>query len=173
MDQQPIGKLLFKQWCESKCSEYNRCLKFLEATERYEVETGEARVELADAIKKEFMSGPNGEECLSFPELGLQLSASDKLTNGHKDLFAPCVQAVKACLAHEPFREHAEYVLPSIPAVEVAGGAARHVQDVPHVPRVGQGWLWRGVRLSGNYHHPLLFPVRKLLFFSFTIGGCK
>ncbi|XP_065173620.1 G protein-coupled receptor kinase 2 [Atheta coriaria] len=105
VDQQPIGKLLFKQWCESKCSEYNRCLKFLEATERYEVETGEARVELADAIKKEFMSGPNGEECLSFPELGLQLSASDKLTNGHKDLFAPCVQAVKACLAHEPFRE--------------------------------------------------------------------
>ncbi|XP_017773127.1 PREDICTED: G protein-coupled receptor kinase 2 [Nicrophorus vespilloides] len=105
VDQQPIGKRLFKQWCMAKRSHYHRCLQFLEATERYEVETDEQRVELAETIKKEFMTGSNGEECLRFPELGIELSASDKLTNGHKDLFAPCVHTVKACLAGEPFKD--------------------------------------------------------------------
>ncbi|XP_044271451.1 G protein-coupled receptor kinase 2 [Tribolium madens] len=105
VDQQPIGKLLFEQWCEIKRHEYHRCVKFLDVAKRYEVETDEQRLELANAIKKEFMVGAEGEENISLPEVGLVLSTSDKLTNGHKDLFAPCVQAVKACLAGEPFRE--------------------------------------------------------------------
>lgn len=105
VDQQPIGKLLFRQWCEAKRTSLHRCIKFLEDAARYEVETDEQRVELAETIKKEFMSGNEGGECLSFPELALQFSASDKLTNGHKDLFAPCVQAVKTRLAGEPFRD--------------------------------------------------------------------
>ncbi|XP_022917770.1 G protein-coupled receptor kinase 2 [Onthophagus taurus] len=105
VDQQPIGKLLFLQWCEATRPHLHRCMKFLEATERYEVETDEQRVELAETIKKEFMVGPSGDECLSFPELGVELPTSDKLTNGHKDLFAPCVQTIKTTLAGEPFRD--------------------------------------------------------------------
>lgn len=97
--------MLFQQWCEDKHSQYHRCLKFLEATEHYEVETDERRVELAASIKKEFMVCPEGSEFLSFPELGIELATGDKLTNGHKDLFTPCVQAVKACLAGEPFKD--------------------------------------------------------------------
>lgn len=62
-------------------------------------------MELAETIKKEFMLGNDGGVCLSFPEMDLEFSASEKLTNGHKDLFAPCVQAVKTCLAGEPFRD--------------------------------------------------------------------
>lgn len=105
MDQQPIGKILFQEWCEAKRINLHRCIKFLKAADQYEVETDEQRVELAETIKKEFMLRNEGIECLSFPELGLDFSASDKLTNGHKDLFAPCVQAVKTCLAGEPFRD--------------------------------------------------------------------
>ncbi|KAK9737279.1 Protein kinase domain [Popillia japonica] len=105
VDQQPIGKILFQEWCEAKRINLHRCIKFLKAADQYEVETDEQRVELAETIKKEFMLRNEGIECLSFPELGLDFSASDKLTNGHKDLFAPCVQAVKTCLAGEPFRD--------------------------------------------------------------------
>ncbi|KAJ8985985.1 hypothetical protein NQ317_013869 [Molorchus minor] len=105
VDQQPIGKLLFGLWCELKAPRYHRCLKFLDAAKRYEVETDEQRLELANAIRKEFMVGAEGEEGVCLPELGLAQSGCDKLTNGHKDLFASCVQAVKACLAGEPFRE--------------------------------------------------------------------
>ncbi|KAF5291154.1 hypothetical protein FQA39_LY14396 [Lamprigera yunnana] len=105
IDKQPTGKLLFKQWCEAKQSNYHRCIKFLELTERYEVETDEQRMELANTIKKDFMVGPEGEEMLSLPEVGLELTVGDKLTNGHKDLFVPCVQAVKSFLAGEPFKD--------------------------------------------------------------------
>lgn len=105
VDKQPIGKLLFKQWCEAKRSHYHRCIKFLELTERYDVETDEQRMELASSIKKDFMVGPEGEEILSLPEVGIELAAGDKLTNGYKDFFAPCIQTVKAFLAGEPFKD--------------------------------------------------------------------
>jgi len=105
VDKQPIGKLLFKQWCEAKRSHYHRCIKFLELTDRYEVETDEQRMELATSIKKDFMVGPEGEEILSLPEVGIELPAGDKLTNGHKELFAPCIQSVKSFLAGEPFKD--------------------------------------------------------------------
>ncbi|XP_018564693.1 G protein-coupled receptor kinase 2 [Anoplophora glabripennis] len=105
VDQQPIGKLLFDQWCEEKGPRYHRCVKFLDAAKRYEVETDEQRLELANSIKKEFMVGAEGQEGISLPEIGVAVSSCDKLTNGHKDLFAPCMQAVKDCLAGEPFQE--------------------------------------------------------------------
>lgn len=73
--------------------------------ERYEVETDEQRLELATAIKKEFMVGVETGESISLPEVEINIATGDKLTNGHKDLFAPCVQAVRACLASEPFRD--------------------------------------------------------------------
>lgn len=41
------------------------------------------------------------------------------------------------------------HVLPPLPAVEVAGGSTCHLQDLPHVPRAGQGRLRGGLRLSG------------------------
>lgn len=110
VDQQPIGKLLFDQWCEVKGPKYERCVKFLDAAKRYEVETDEQRMELANKIKKDFMcdTDEGGGNILCLPEMGLVLPTSDKLTNGHKDLFAPCVQAVKQCLAGEPFKEFAK-----------------------------------------------------------------
>lgn len=105
VDQQPIGKLLFQQWVETERQKYLRYLKFLEVAERYEVETDEQRVELATAIKKEFMQGSDGDEHIVLPEVSVSILTGDKLTNGHKELFAPCVQAVKACLAGQPFRD--------------------------------------------------------------------
>lgn len=86
VDQQPIGKKLFQQWCEEKQSQYHHCLKFLEAAERYEVETDEQRVELAETIKKDFMIGEDVEERLSFPELGNKFSLLSFKTF-HIDLF--------------------------------------------------------------------------------------
>ncbi|CAH1115160.1 unnamed protein product [Psylliodes chrysocephalus] len=105
VDQQPIGKFLFDQFCEEKGPAYLRCLRFLDAAKRYEVETDEQRQELSKVIKKEFLVKHDGQESIHLPEMGV-FPTSDKLTNGHnKDLFAPCVQAVKECLAGEPFKE--------------------------------------------------------------------
>lgn len=79
VDQQPIGKLLFRQWCESKRSQYHRYLKFLEVTERYDVETDEQRVELAATIRRDFMAGSEGGEPLILPEVGIEQVRKDAL----------------------------------------------------------------------------------------------
>ncbi|KAL3270370.1 hypothetical protein HHI36_009416 [Cryptolaemus montrouzieri] len=145
VDQQPIGRLLFEQWCETQRPDYHRCLKFLDAAKQYEIETDEQKFELANAIRKEFLSAEATENGVSMPaEFNVAMSTicenisgamengsavtekstdiiekssniSDrlsvtitegKLTNGHhKDLFAPCVHAVKSLLSAEPFRE--------------------------------------------------------------------
>lgn len=36
-------------------------------------------------------------------ELDTNITTNNKLTDGHKDLFSPCVTAVKNCLASQPF----------------------------------------------------------------------
>lgn len=136
VDQQPIGRLLFEQWCEAQRPEYHRCLKFLDAAKRYEVETDEQKAELASAIRKEFLSSEGAENgAVAMPtefkvamskiaenlppqvaENGTGRSApadvtvinvtDAKPTNGHcKELFTPCVQAVRSLLSAEPFRE--------------------------------------------------------------------
>lgn len=113
VDQQPIGRLLFKQFCDSKRTQLKRCLRFLEEIEFYEVETDEKRVDLAERIKKDYLGSANlsannsDSDCLPLPaELAIELAdVGQKVTNGHKDLFAPCVQTVKACLAGDPFRD--------------------------------------------------------------------
>lgn len=105
MDQQPIGRLLFRQWCESKRPEYHRYLTFLDVCEQYELETDEQRIELAATIRQQFMSPNESGDIYTIPDLNVELSVNDKLAEGHKDLFAPCVAAVKACLAGQPFRD--------------------------------------------------------------------
>ncbi|CAG9819263.1 unnamed protein product [Phaedon cochleariae] len=55
--------------------------------------------------------GPAYHRCLKFLdaarryEVGFALPACSALTNGHKDLFAPCVDAVKRTLAGAPFKQ--------------------------------------------------------------------
>lgn len=71
VDQQPLGKLLFDQWCEQKGPAYHRCLKFLDAAKRYEVETDEQRLELANSIKKEFLLEVDQQEGITLPEVSI------------------------------------------------------------------------------------------------------
>lgn len=115
VEQQPIGRLLFEQWCQTHKLQYFRCLKVLDEARRYEVETDENRHDIAIKIRKEFTL----DDIAGVPELAqfATLYASERdgakiehapekiVTNGRKDLFAPCAHAVKTFLAGDPFRE--------------------------------------------------------------------
>lgn len=104
VDQQPIGRLLFRQWCEKKRPEYYRYITFLDACEQYELETDEQRIDMATSIKKQFMQNSDeGLEVFMISELNTNITLNNKLSDGHKDLFLPCVTAVKSCLAGQPF----------------------------------------------------------------------
>lgn len=52
VEQQPIGKALFGEWCDLKGSEYHRCFLLLNVAKQYEVETDDQRHELVSIIKQ-------------------------------------------------------------------------------------------------------------------------
>jgi len=52
VEQQPIGKALFGEWCDLKGSEYHRCFLLLDVAKQYEVETDDQRHELITIIKQ-------------------------------------------------------------------------------------------------------------------------
>ncbi|XP_059612058.1 G protein-coupled receptor kinase 2 [Phlebotomus argentipes] len=165
IDQQPIGRILFRSFCEHKRPLYFRYIAFLDSVVRYEVEYDEHRTEIAKEIGKRFLGicvdeednegtqptvppatgaadgAPEIGECKSVPEeeeqvqiaveqspeiddddtpkvvgdkgelvldvlnVDLISSVREKINSASKELFEPCVTAVKAFLAGEPFRE--------------------------------------------------------------------
>lgn len=78
-------------------------MTFLDACDQYELETDEQRIDLATSIKKQFMQSTEDGEVFVLSELSVNLTTNNKLAEGHKDLFSPCVVAVKSCLAGQPF----------------------------------------------------------------------
>lgn len=55
VDQQPIGRELFFQFCKVKRPEYSRFISFLDDTSRYEIAADENRVDLAYALAKRYL----------------------------------------------------------------------------------------------------------------------
>ncbi|EAT42340.1 AAEL006120-PA, partial [Aedes aegypti] len=55
VDQQPIGRELFFQFCKVKRPQYYRYISFLEDTTRYEIAADEIRVELAYNVAKRYL----------------------------------------------------------------------------------------------------------------------
>ncbi|XP_036323633.1 G protein-coupled receptor kinase 2 isoform X2 [Rhagoletis pomonella] len=56
IDQQPIGRILFRQFCESKRPIYFRYISFLDEVQRYDVEYDENRISIAVDIGRRFLA---------------------------------------------------------------------------------------------------------------------
>ncbi|XP_037946478.1 G protein-coupled receptor kinase 2 [Teleopsis dalmanni] len=56
IDQQPIGRVLFRQFCENKRPIYFRYISFLDEAQRYEVEYDEQRISIARDIGHRFLA---------------------------------------------------------------------------------------------------------------------
>ncbi|XP_012551690.1 G protein-coupled receptor kinase 2 isoform X2 [Bombyx mandarina] len=105
VDQQPIGKLLFRQFCERNRPDYHKYNSFLDAVERYEVEVDETRLALAVDIFGKYLKT---EDCDAVTDVvGRQTidDASALLEGGSKDIFSECIKYVKCFLAGTPFGE--------------------------------------------------------------------
>ncbi|XP_050304755.1 G protein-coupled receptor kinase 2 [Anthonomus grandis grandis] len=105
VEQQPIGKLLFGQWCELQALQYHRCFLLLDVAKQYEVETDDQRHELV-AIIKQFLDNPEQKKTIQIPETDQLFTEGDHLDNGRNmDLFYRFVQSVRSYLSGEPFVE--------------------------------------------------------------------
>ncbi|KAJ0170705.1 hypothetical protein K1T71_013477 [Dendrolimus kikuchii] len=105
VDQQPIGKLLFRQFCERNRPEYHKYINFLDAVERYEVEVDETRTSLATDVFGKYLKT---DDCVSVTDVVSRRvidDASALLEGGSLDIFIECVRCVKDFLAGTPFGE--------------------------------------------------------------------
>ncbi|XP_069362989.1 G protein-coupled receptor kinase 2 isoform X1 [Maniola hyperantus] len=111
VDQQPIGKLLFRQFCERNRPQYHKYNSFLDAfldgfqVERYEVEVEETRTALATEVFGQYLKTEDSEAVTDFVSSDVVDDASKLLEAGSKDIFSECIRCVKSFLAGIPFAE--------------------------------------------------------------------
>lgn len=106
VDGQPIGRLLFRQFCEVS-PKYQRYNHFLDLMDKYEVEMDEQRIDMADELYRRFLA-PGADELIEILNEDVIDACKERLHEGSKDVFAACQAVVKGYLAQEPFREFEE-----------------------------------------------------------------
>ncbi|XP_006630791.1 G protein-coupled receptor kinase 5 [Lepisosteus oculatus] len=104
---QPIGKLLFRQFCETR-PEFQRCIKFLNSVVEYEVTPDEKLGANGKEIISTYLS-PESSDYI--PEISLDLINETKEKHELspcKELFSHCVKSVQDYLSGAPFQEYQE-----------------------------------------------------------------
>ncbi|KAK4288747.1 hypothetical protein Pmani_038242, partial [Petrolisthes manimaculis] len=106
IDQQPIGRLLFRQFCEVVKPVYHKYNLFLDDVERYQVEVDEKRQEVAHTIFNKYLK----QTCSEWHIVGilnetLTSTCKENLDTAGKELFLGCAADVKLFLANDPFKE--------------------------------------------------------------------
>uniref|UniRef100_A0AAR5QEV9 G protein-coupled receptor kinase n=1 Tax=Dendroctonus ponderosae TaxID=77166 RepID=A0AAR5QEV9_DENPD len=105
VEQQPIGKTLFGQWCELKGTQYHCFFLLLDV----QIESDDQRHDLVSVIKQglqQFSDLPPQKTSALFPDTDKLFLEGEQLENGPgKDLFHTSIQAVRTYLAGEPFEE--------------------------------------------------------------------
>lgn len=105
VEQQPIGRELFIQFCDLK-PQYRNAVSFLEAVKEYELTSEEKRAQLALDIIGRFV---NKESSDSVEQLdGLLTAVPGDGVDSSKDLFAPAVESVREYLGKTSFNEFIE-----------------------------------------------------------------
>lgn len=102
VDQQPIGRLLFRQYCQDKQPAYHRYNLFLDSIEKYEVEMDENRTELAKKLFEQYLKR-EGSEVIDILNDDLIGQCEERLGSAGKEIFGDIAQTVKNFLAGEPF----------------------------------------------------------------------
>lgn len=104
VDQQPIGRLLFRQFCEEARPEYHRYNIFLDSIEHYEIEVDENRTEIAQTVYDKYIQR-DSPEAVDILNIEMVEKCKEKLSSGNRELFSDCLAATKAFLAGEPFSQ--------------------------------------------------------------------
>ncbi|XP_058402599.1 G protein-coupled receptor kinase 4 isoform X1 [Diceros bicornis minor] len=107
-DRQPIGRLLFRQFCDTK-RDLKRCIEFLDAVTEYEVAADENRRDCGLLVLETFFSNKKSEAPL--PEIPPRVVKECRLRlreNPSKEVFEECTRIVHNYLSGEPFEEYQE-----------------------------------------------------------------
>ncbi|XP_066136525.1 G protein-coupled receptor kinase 4 [Saccopteryx bilineata] len=107
-EKQPIGRLLFRQFCDTKHN-LKRCIEFLDAVAEYEVATDEDRRNIGLLVLDTFFINENAAAPLSqMPAHVLRRCILRLKEKPSKDVFEECTRVVRSYLSEEPFEEYQE-----------------------------------------------------------------
>lgn len=108
VEQQPIGRELFRQFCDTK-PELRKSVEFLDAANEYEMASDENRPDIAQQVYDKYLKHEAPDEV---PNLNSNLTTecheSVTQNNSSRDLFNKCTEVVKEFLSKEPFSEFLE-----------------------------------------------------------------
>uniref|UniRef100_A0A8C9D0F7 G protein-coupled receptor kinase n=1 Tax=Panthera leo TaxID=9689 RepID=A0A8C9D0F7_PANLE len=107
-DKQPIGRLLFRQFCDTR-HDLKIYIKFLDVVAEYEVADDEDRRSYGLSILDTFFSA--AESAAPLPEIPSRVLKECRLRlkeNPSKDVFEECTRFVHNYLSGEPFEEYQE-----------------------------------------------------------------
>ncbi|XP_026525617.1 G protein-coupled receptor kinase 5 [Notechis scutatus] len=106
-DKQPIGRFLFRQFCETRL-ELECCIKFLDSVAEYELLPDEKLGEKGKEIVMKYLI-PGSAVYVAEASQDLVQQIKEKLENSPcKELFSPCVKSVHEYLSGEPFQEYSD-----------------------------------------------------------------
>ncbi|XP_005999275.1 G protein-coupled receptor kinase 5 [Latimeria chalumnae] len=104
-DKQPIGRCLFRQFCETR-PKLDCCIQFLNTVSEYEVTPDEKLREKGKEIISKYLT-PQSPEYIEEVSQDLVQQAKEKLENSPcKELFSQCVNSVHEYLSGEPFEDY-------------------------------------------------------------------
>ncbi|XP_021255152.1 G protein-coupled receptor kinase 5 isoform X2 [Numida meleagris] len=104
-EKQPIGRLLFRQFCETR-PELECCIRFLDSVAEYEIAPDEKLGEKGKEIMMKYLT-PESPACVPEVSQDLIQQTEEKLENSPcKELFSHCTKSVLDHLSGEPFQEY-------------------------------------------------------------------
>ncbi|XP_023555793.1 G protein-coupled receptor kinase 4 isoform X1 [Octodon degus] len=107
-DKQPIGRLLFRQFCDTR-ADLKKHVEFLDAVAEYEVALDEDRRDRALAILEKFFSSENSTALLpEIPAAAVRECRWDLNQRFCRNIFEGCKSVVHHYLSKKPFEEYQE-----------------------------------------------------------------
>nr|XP_025855007.1 G protein-coupled receptor kinase 4 isoform X2 [Vulpes vulpes] len=106
-DKQPIGRLLFRQFCDTKY-DLKGCIEFLDAVGEYEVTADEDQRSYGLQVFNTFFSVESAVPLPEIPSRVLRECWLKLKENPDKDVFEECTSFVHYYLSGEPFKEYLE-----------------------------------------------------------------
>ncbi|XP_049447327.1 G protein-coupled receptor kinase 6 [Epinephelus fuscoguttatus] len=104
-ERQPIGRLLFRQFCETR-PELRRCVKFLDAVAEYEVTPDEKRKECGQELIDTYFN-PKSEDHVPEVEEAMMAQCTERLQEeACKELFKDCTKLIHDYLSVAPFADY-------------------------------------------------------------------
>ncbi|KAG8439333.1 hypothetical protein GDO86_005526 [Hymenochirus boettgeri] len=104
-DRQPIGRLLFRQFCETR-PELLRCVRFLDAVAEYEVSPDERRKECGQQLIEKYLTLTSEDYITEVPEQMVSSCTESLEKNPCKELFKESSKLVHDFLSMAPFSDY-------------------------------------------------------------------